>query len=219
MLLQIDAEPAGVRPHGGLPWAFLVGCLLLAAALPAPGVTRPSTATEWSSSGRHPPAEQHPPSVRLAPGLRPAAVVAAPTVELSRRWPLDGPVRVVRPFDPPAGPYGPGHRGVDLAGSPGTLVRAAADGVVRFAGPVGGRGVVSITHDADRRTTYEPVRASVRTGDRVVPGTPLGQLEGRHPGCPTETCLHWGLIVSDQYVDPLTLLRPTAVRLYPAPDR
>ncbi|GAA0279316.1 hypothetical protein GCM10009539_78960 [Cryptosporangium japonicum] len=106
---------------------------------------------------------------------------------------------------------------MDLAANPGALVRAAGPGVVRFAGPVGGRGVVSITHDAGHRTTYEPVRASVHPGDRVAPGAPLGRLDGTHLACPAESCLHWGLILADQYVDPLTLLRPTAVRLYPDP--
>ncbi|MFG1923685.1 peptidoglycan DD-metalloendopeptidase family protein [Cryptosporangium sp. NPDC048952] len=146
---------------------------------------------------------------------RPAGWREAPGGVVGWRWPVDGQARVVRRFEAPDGPYGAGHRGVDLAGTPGAVVRAAGAGVVRFAGPVGGRGVVSVTHDDGRRTTYEPVRASVRAGDRVVPGTPLGHLDGTHLGCGAETCLHWGLIVAGQYVDPLTLLGPGSVRLYP----
>lgn len=122
---------------------------------------------------------------------------------------------MVRRFDPPENPYGPGHRGVDLAGAPGTVIRAAGAGVVRFAGPVGGHGVVSVAHDDGRRTTYEPVRPAVRTGDRVEPGTVLGRLDAGHLGCPVDACLHWGLIVADRYADPLTLLAPGRVRLYP----
>ena len=37
-------------------------------------------------------------------------------------WPLRPEPAVVRGFDPPAPPYGPGHRGVDLLGEPGQPV-------------------------------------------------------------------------------------------------
>src|SRR6478735_1676955 len=50
------------------------------------------------------------------------------------RWPLPSPVAVVRPFEEPTGPYGPGHRGVDLASLEGALVRAAGAGTVLVAG-------------------------------------------------------------------------------------
>ena len=152
-------------------------------------------------------------------GARPVAVQAAPAQPPASlagwRFPLDGAVSVARRFDPPADPYGAGHRGVDLAAPPGVPVRAAGAGVVRFAGPVGGRGVVSVTHPDGRRTTYEPVRASVRTGDEVYPGTQLGRLDPGHLGCASAACLHWGLIVADRYADPLALLNPGRVRLYP----
>src|SRR4051812_3710912 len=62
------------------------------------------------------------------------------------RLPLPGPPVVTRPFAPPPRPWLPGHRGVDLAAGPGTEVRAAAAGVVIFAGELAGRPVVSIAH-------------------------------------------------------------------------
>ena len=40
-------------------------------------------------------------------------------------WPLFPQPEVVGGFDPPADPWGAGHRGVDLRGSPGPPVRAA----------------------------------------------------------------------------------------------
>ncbi len=45
-------------------------------------------------------------------------------------WPLDPQPEVVHPIALPTSPYAPGHRGVDLAGSPGQAVRAALAGTV-----------------------------------------------------------------------------------------
>ncbi|MCW2611098.1 MAG: peptidase, partial [Cryptosporangiaceae bacterium] len=131
------------------------------------------------------------------------------------RWPLDGTPRVARPFVPPPTPYGRGHRGVDLAATPGAVVRAAGPGVVSFAGPVGGRGVVVVRHDGGLRTTYEPVVPRVRAGAAVRAGDPLGVLAAGHPGCATSACLHWGLLRGSVYLDPLALLGLGAVRLWP----
>lgn len=139
--------------------------------------------------------------------------------------PLPGPVSVSTPFDPPAQRWLPGHRGVDLAGTVLASVRAPADGTVLFAGAVGGRPVLSIDHGGGVRTTYEPVRATVRAGDHVVEGVEVGRLLAGHHGCPVEACLHWGARVTsgdpsgddDDYVDPLSLLADSErpIRLKP----
>jgi murein DD-endopeptidase MepM/ murein hydrolase activator NlpD len=86
---------------------------------------------------------------------------------------------------------------------------------VTFAGLVAGRGVVSVTHPGGLRSTYEPVTATVRTGDVVSAGQSLGELEAGHPGCPAAACLHWGLRRGEQYLDPLALLGLGRVRLLP----
>jgi murein DD-endopeptidase MepM/ murein hydrolase activator NlpD len=125
------------------------------------------------------------------------------------------PVEVTRPFDAPATPYGPGHRGVDLAGGPGAVIVAAGDGVVVFAGLVAGRPVVSIAHPGGLRTTYEPVAPSVRAGLPVARGSPIGTLLAGHAGCPVAACLHWGLRRGESYLDPLLLLAPPRIRLLP----
>jgi murein DD-endopeptidase MepM/ murein hydrolase activator NlpD len=123
------------------------------------------------------------------------------------RSPLDEQLTVTRPFDPPETAYGPGHRGVDLSAPPGSPVRAAGAGLVTYAGPVAGRGVVVVSHGSPR-TTYEPVTAAVTVGTRVAAGDLLGHLEPGHPGCPTAGCLHWGLLHGETYLDPLSLLTP-----------
>src|SRR5262245_36977721 len=65
--------------------------------------------------------------------------------------PVDGAVS--RAFEEPAGPYGPGHRGVDLVAPPGTPVRAAGDGTVSFAGDVAGSMHVVVAHEGGLRTS------------------------------------------------------------------
>nr|WP_328822352.1 M23 family metallopeptidase [Micromonospora rubida] len=145
-----------------------------------------------------------------------AAARAQPPAPAARfRWPLDGVPRPARRFAPPPQPWLPGHRGVDLVAAPGIVVRAAGSGVVLFAGPVAGRPVVTVGHDAGLRTTYEPVRPGVRAGDRVAAGTPLGRLRPGHMGCPEAACLHWGLRRGEEYLDPLALLGLGPVRLLP----
>lgn len=152
-------------------------------------------------------------------GLRTAALVAlvsiafcvapaVPAAAFGSVRPVPGPV--VRPFDPPAQRWQAGHRGVDLAASVGTPVRAAADGRVSVAQVIAGRGVVSVVH-GELRTTYEPVQVSVGVGQQVRAGEVLGTVQAGH--CP-QGCLHFGLKRGEQYLDPLP--GGTSVRLLPA---
>ena len=130
--------------------------------------------------------------------------------------PVPGPPIVLTPFRPPASRFGAGHRGVNLAAGPGTVIRAAGAGTVIFAGELAGRGVVSIRHGPNLRTTYEPVTVAVTAGAQVGPGTVLGTLQTGHPSCAPHTCLHWGARLADgSYLDPLTLLTGLRVRLWP----
>lgn len=159
----------------------------------------------------------------LAVAPRAAADPDPPRPDL--RNPLNGVVSVVTPFDPPAERWLTGHRGVDLAVDPLETILAPADGAVLFAGAVGGRPVLSIEHAGGVRTTFEPVRAIVRPGDRVVAGEPVGHVVAGHPGCPVVACLHWGARVTsgkpsgddDDYVDPLSLVavHDSPIRLKP----
>jgi murein DD-endopeptidase MepM/ murein hydrolase activator NlpD len=131
-------------------------------------------------------------------------------------WPLTPVPSVTRPFEAPADPYGPGHRGVDLGGAAGQQVLAAGPGVVVFAGPLAGRGVLSIDHDGGLRTTYEPVTPLVAAGDQVYRGQPVATLDPGHPGCPVAACVHWAVRRGEEYLNPLELIQVvTALRLKP----
>jgi len=129
-------------------------------------------------------------------------------------WPLDPRPEVVARFDPPGSPWGAGHRGVDLLGRPGQEVRAALPGTVTFAGTLAGRGVVVVDHGRTR-TTYEPVAAAVGVGTTVPAAGVIGHLQSGLSHCFPRTCLHWGLIAGERYLDPLSLLGVAPVRLLP----
>ncbi|WP_430542351.1 M23 family metallopeptidase [Streptomyces malaysiensis] len=122
---------------------------------------------------------------------------------------------VLRGWRPPPAPWAAGHRGADLAARPGERVRAAAAGRVSFVGPVAGRGVLVIelsgTGSPPLRTTYEPMRATVRKGERVAAGQVVGVVAPGPFHCPPG-CLHWGLRRADRYLDPLSLLPPSMLR-------
>jgi murein DD-endopeptidase MepM/ murein hydrolase activator NlpD len=149
--------------------------------------------------------------------LGPVPAVAEPALPgASVLWSAPLPeLAVTRPFDVLPSRYTAGHRGVDLAGAPGTPVLAAGDGVVVFAGMVAGRPVVSVDHAGGLRTTYEPVGPSVGAGQAVARGSPVGTLLAGHPGCTAAACLHWGLRRGEDYLDPLALLSVPRVRLLP----
>jgi len=137
-------------------------------------------------------------------------VVAAPTGSVAMpktgwTWPLEPAPAVVRPFHPPPTPWSAGHRGVDLAASPGQPVLAVGAGRVTFAGPVAGRGVVVVTHEDSSRTSYEPVTAAPPVGLSVRAGTPIGVVAPTPGHCSPGTCLHLGLRRGENYLDPLTL--------------
>jgi murein DD-endopeptidase MepM/ murein hydrolase activator NlpD len=124
---------------------------------------------------------------------------------------------VVRGFEARAGPYGPGHRGIDIAASVGELVRAPAAGRVAFAGPVAGTNWVSLRVAPgvlvalgpllDPVAAAGPVRRSAPVG-RVGPGhqLPPGEPPPAQGGSGGGATLHLSVRVDGVYVDPLAYL-------------
>ncbi|MGW0706938.1 murein hydrolase activator EnvC family protein [Streptomyces sp. NPDC002643] len=153
---------------------------------------------------------------RAAP-LPPTTDASVPAI--ARAWPVGLRPLVVNTWDPPPTPYARGHRGVDLAAPPDSPVRAIAPGRVSFAGRVAGRGVISVeltgTGEPPLRTTYEPVRPTVKKGDEVTTGDILGTLPPSPSHCETP-CLHWGLRRANTYLNPLSLLPQWLLRRGPS---
>lgn len=124
-------------------------------------------------------------------------------------WPVVGPV--IRGFVPPASPFGSGHRGIDIAAPVGTPVSAAASGTVTFSGPVGGRLFVTVDHGAGLESTYSFLDSiAVRRGDVVSQGQAIARSGTGHAGDIVPS-LHFGVKLTDAYVDPLEYLGPVEV--------
>ena len=140
------------------------------------------------------------------------AELQTPVPRVPWAWPIQ-PGIVVERFDRPEQPWSAGHRGIDLAASPGMAVAAPTGATVRFAGAVVDRGVLSLTLGNGMILTLEPVRTQLRIGDAVAAGDAIGVVDvGGH--C-ADHCLHLGLIDHEQYVSPLPWFLPRA-RLLPA---
>lgn len=122
--------------------------------------------------------------------------------------PLDGPFEVQRHFELKNGPYRAGHRGIDLPGRSGDVVRAPASGTVTFVGVVVDRPSLTIRVNSQTVYSVEPVSTELRTGDAVARGEPVGVVSaGGH--C-DDGCLHLGVRVNQQYVNPIRYFRSRA---------
>lgn len=120
---------------------------------------------------------------------------AAADVPVHYEAPVDA--RVVDPFRVEGGPYSRGNRGLEYGTAPGAVVRAAADGVVTFAGSVGNSRHVTVLHDDGVRTSYSFLdEVRVVRGQRVRQGQAVGTTRDR---------LHFGARRGDAYFDPATL--------------
>lgn len=122
---------------------------------------------------------------------------------------------VVRGFDTRAGPYGPGHRGIDIAASVGDLVRSPTAGRVAFAGRVAGTSWVSLLVAPGALVTLGPLVVDpATTADRVRLRTPVGRVAPGHSIPPVGLAgsgrggatLHLSVRVDGIYVDPLDYL-------------
>ena len=104
------------------------------------------------------------------------------------------------------------HRGVDYAAPTGTLIKAAGDGRVSFAGVQGGYGnVVILDHGAGISTLYGHMSRfgkAVRAGIRVKQGQTIGYVGST--GAATGPHLHYEYRVGGQHKNPRTVALPDA---------
>ncbi len=94
------------------------------------------------------------------------------------------------------------HTGIDIAAGYGTPIRAAAAGIVNYAGRNGGYGnYVSVNHGNGMQTAYGHMsRIAAATGTRVSQGDVIGYVGST--GMSTGAHLHYELMRGGQKVDP-----------------
>lgn len=130
-------------------------------------------------------------SVAIAATVRPPA--AAPW-----RAPVR-PLRITRHFRLGAPYAAGGHRGIDLATTPGAPVRSPCAGTVTFAGRVAGSPPTLTIACAGLRATLQRAAPSVGPGARVGPGDRVATATARRVDLSAR-------LPSDAYVDPAPLI-------------
>ncbi|HHY38944.1 MAG TPA: peptidoglycan DD-metalloendopeptidase family protein [Clostridia bacterium] len=127
---------------------------------------------------------------------------ALPTI-----WPLRG--RVTSRYGwrrSPFGRWNEFHSGIDIAAPSGTIIRAAADGKVVFAGRKGSLGLtVILRHDHGYSTYYGHCsKILVKVGERVTQSQPIARVgtSGRSTG----PHLHYEIHFNGSRIDPKTMI-------------
>lgn len=110
------------------------------------------------------------------------------------------------------------HKGVDYAAPTGTVIKAAGDGRVAFAGVKGGYGrVVILEHGGGVSTLYGHMSrfaAGVRNGVRVKQGATIGYVGSS--GAATGPHLHYEYRVNGLHKNPRTVPLPDAAPISPS---
>jgi murein DD-endopeptidase MepM/ murein hydrolase activator NlpD len=65
------------------------------------------------------------------------------------------------------------------------------------------------------RTTFEPVDSPLEVGTSVQQGQAVGTVSAVPGHCAPATCLHWGVLDGDTYLDPLAFVGAVRVVLLP----
>lgn len=162
-----------------------------------PGGARVASAPRATSPRTTPPRTTTPAPRPTAPA---PVVVAPPSSPFAWRWPAEG--AIVGRFV--AGE--PTKQGIDIAGSEGTPVRAAADGTVVYsgAGLVGYGELVILKHSDQWLSAYGHNRKRlVNEGQLVKAGEAIAEMG--HSGAPRDM-LHFEIRYTGKPVDPLIYL-------------
>jgi len=110
------------------------------------------------------------------------------------------------------------HKGVDYAAPTGTPVRAAGDGIIRYAGVMGGYGnLIEISHTHSITTVYGHLSRfahGTRPGAHVTQGTVIGYVG--MTGLATGPHLHYEYRVNGVFKNPQTVALPAADPINPA---
>jgi len=124
-------------------------------------------------------------------------------------WPFSGRITCTygwrkNPFSKRGSEF---HDGVDIAGSYGSPIRAAGDGIVTFSGWKGAWGrVVVISHGYGYVSQYAHNSSIVvKTGDRVKKGQVISRLG--NTGRSTGPHVHFGVAYKGQWINPFNVAK------------
>jgi murein DD-endopeptidase MepM/ murein hydrolase activator NlpD len=166
-------------------------------------------------------------SLQLASFVVLALTWQIPSPSLGREPQLESPVvgsALINSYRQSETEYSAGHRGVDYQVELGQGVFAPADGLVHFVGKVVDRQLISIAHEGELLTAFEPVCSMLELGDRVSKGDLIGEIceadESYQPHCEEIFCLHFSIRRNGEYLSPLWFTGELAPsRLLPWIDR
>jgi hypothetical protein len=142
-----------------------------------------------------------PPALVLLALLLPRPAAAVPRAHW--RWPVEGELVGVFRYAPRHPFAAAQRRGIDIAATPGAVVRSACRGRVTFAGPVPDHGFAVTVRCGDLVATHLGLaRPAVRRGAAVVAGERVGRIgpSGQVRLGARRAAARFG------YVDPLALL-------------
>ena len=103
----------------------------------------------------------------------------------------------------------------------GTGIAAGTQVVSQLSGTPGGVGTYALSIPSQNVAstavsgTYGTLTVTAITTGTIGVGTVIGHLSAAGSHCAPATCLHWGLLEGERYLDPLTLLPKRPVRLLP----
>lgn len=141
---------------------------------------------------------------RAVPTEPPPRDASGPLARRGFRMPLEG--RISSPF---GGRGGRTHRGVDILAPEGTPVRAAAAGLILYAGDAlrGYGNVVILDHGEGITSLYGHLKEfRVESGDAVAAGALIGTV-GKTGNASTHH-LHFEIRIEDTSIDPLQITGP-----------
>ena len=161
--------------------------------------------------------------LQLASFLALALSWQIPTPSLGAESQFSNPLvgsEIIREYRQSETPYSAGHRGIDYAATLGQAVFAPADGQVHFVGEVVDRQLISLDHDGQLLSAFEPVCSHLNEGDFVVSGELIGEVCEGEPSyelhCEAKICLHFSARKNGEYLSPLWFTGElTASRLLP----
>lgn len=98
------------------------------------------------------------------------------------------------------------HKGQDFKCNSGTTIKAAAKGVISFAGKAGSAGkMIIIDHANGLQTRYLHLKSYIRTSGEVQAGTPIAK--SNNTGVSSGAHLHFDVICNGVFKNPMNYLK------------